>query len=105
MLGGVLTGTVNCIPIFSGVSGAMPLATARSLTLTRYRWATLPSVSPDTTVWTGGAGKRVWAEAPAIDVDVGVGAATCTGPGADRVAADDRSAAAWVSFALVSLAV
>ena len=48
--GAVLTGIVSRVPTFSGVSGAMPLATAISLTLTRYLCATLPNVSPDATV-------------------------------------------------------
>ena len=50
LAGAVLTGIVSRVPTFSGVSGAMPFATAISLTLTRYLCATLPNVSPDATV-------------------------------------------------------
>jgi multisubunit Na+/H+ antiporter MnhB subunit len=49
-LAAVLTGIVNWVPTFSGVSGVRPFATAISLTLTRYLWATLPNVSPDVTL-------------------------------------------------------
>jgi len=112
--GGILTGIVSRAPTLSGVSGAMPLATAISLTLTRYLRATLPNVSPDPTVWTGGVGSRVWAELPTTDLDIGMAASagaagseaevvgTAT-PGAETwgAAADIavRGAAAWASFA------
>jgi len=75
--GGILTGIVSRVPTLSGVSGAIPFATAISLTLTRYLRATLPNVSPDSTVWTGGAGRRVWAELPTTDLDIGM--AACAG--------------------------
>src|SRR5262245_48385427 len=73
----------------------MPFAPAISLTLTRYLCATLPNVSPDPTVWTGGVGSRVWAELPTTEV----GMAACAGAAGSEADAGVRGAAAWATFA------
>jgi len=96
---GILTGIVSRVPTLSGISGAMPFATAISLTLTRYLRATLPNVSPDSTVWTGGVGSRVWAELPTTDLDIGM--AACAGVAGNETEVGPRGAAAWASFAPV----
>src|SRR5206468_13024315 len=106
------TGIVSRVPTFSGVSGAMPFATAISLTLTRYLRATLPNVSPDPTAWTGGVGSRVRAELPTTDLDIGMAACAGAAGGEAEVVGKDttgawgtaadigmRGAAAWAIFA------
>jgi hypothetical protein len=86
----------------------MPFATAISLMLTRYLRATLLSVSPGPTVWTGGVGSRVCAELPTTDVEGGIGGGA--GGGSDAAGAKGvwpgiaedigrRGAAAWAIFA------
>jgi len=72
----------------------------RSLTLTRYWWAILLSVSPAATVWTGGTGSKVCTEPAAAEAGKTPAPGAATGaPGAGAPGESPRGAAAWATLA------